>query len=511
MDWSEATIRSIGAVLGVPHCTETELEAKVSEMGPLFEEVFYNPKATSSAQGKLVAAYLRESRPALVPQNQHQIGDLIKRAEQGLSPEEILWYPYAAGPGASMGYYAISDDQSQGPHYGMRNEWWSVTGSMSVGQNEATVTASVHRFQTVPPSVTEQPQNVWRLILGVLDGGTLRQSVYTVPGGIGLVHVQAQPFELVVGTQFSLKQEDDFLYRLKFHDVNNGNTVDVTITNPVGNSVSRILLAKGGTGLADNWNPQLGTVGLVNGLARTGNMDWAHQWENGVFPPGFENLYSQRSLQMFPLKYGTLDTPCRYLSASCKLVGNDYHVALLWLNSPTSNNRHPSGSKQYVYIYHLTVLQEIREFTIDTASWMPGIDEQEYPRQILLTIPSYDAEIRWILQANQFYNLGTDGVPIYQYMGQATVRAKFLGGIEPEGVGYSVVTNRANQDELSKMACRLLDVEPYPWPRPSTNQTAEAFFYWLTPAVVFAVLLIVVVFVVRQIFPTQKKVVDGRF
>lgn len=509
MDWSQETIRSLGALLGVANCDATKLETRVAQLDSLTQDSFYNPSARNSYQGKLVDAYLSQSVPKGVASSSNSITAMRQRALKGLTPDEIIWYPYVVGPAASNGYYRVTDDDSPGAHYGMRNEWWNVGGV--VGDEERTIVLSVHRFANVPSNLTQLPQNTWRVVMGVVENGAFLYNVYTIPGGTGIVHVTATPFHLTVGTEVEMLQVGNDLVQVKFFDPNNGNRVDLQMDFPFTAAESRVLNSYGGTGFNDNVTSTLAALGVVNGENVTGVLDFTHQWENGVFPQGFPSLYYMRSLQMFPQKYGNPWMPSRYISCTAKLKENGYHVSLLWLGSPTLDTAkdHEQG-KKYCYVTSRGTAVPVYDFTVKTYDWVPAEDGYAYPTEIELDLPTYQATLTWALLNNQFINIGTDLVPIFFFMGGANVNGHFLGNTETNQRGFVNMTTRASRDEMAKTTSALIGLDKlYSWPKPSTNQTAEAFFYWLLPAFVFSIVVVVVLFLVNQFRPTKDKVYDG--
>ena len=519
----------MGAILGIADCTEAELEARIGEMDSVQQEIFYAPSQSDTGRGNDIASFLNNlvnGGASAVGNSNSQLRLLRNQMlSNGIPPEKAIWYHYAAGPASSKGYYRASDDlefpYDYGQHSGHRNEVWTLSGTL----DDFSILIQVHHFTQTPPymwQADQASQGIIKFIISVTPpSGSMVHSVYTVPAGVGITHIQGNPFSIELGTEVSISGTEDVLFPMtvRANDPNNGGVmINLVIDDPFNIRFSPepngCVNCSGGVGINITSVPNVRAVGTVETAIEgensvSGTMQWYHSWEYGVFPQGYPKYYYQRSLEVFPLRANP-KYDGRYISVRGN-IDEDYYIDVLWLDSPDFDSRGTQKGTIFCSIFHRGVVVHNVNCSIEAIKWISALDGLQYPYTVIVTIPSYSAEIFWNIQSNQFMNVATESYPIAQFSGRAEMTGVFLDTtIEPR-MGWLEMNSRASQKMMANTVANMIGVtESFKWPAPSSADAAESFFYWFMPAIFFILIISVITFVAYCCFPVSKVLSNGR-
>ena len=469
------------------------------------QSTFYADGQSDEGRGHSVGSFLNDligDSASVVGTDNEQIRMLRDRVLEGLTPYNAFWHHYVAGQASSKGYEramgTLDFPADYGPHWGFRNEQWSITGNvLDESGGVWTIVLTFHRFSQTPPYTwndDQSSQSVWRVTIGVTDpSASYTYNVYVIPSGIGLSFAQNNPFTIELGTEVALHGTMDTLFPMTVEatDANNGNTMTLTLTDPhnirYSPEESMCLDCSGGVGTFEVGYPELLCTGQLNGNQVAGTIQMNHTWEYGHTPLGYPKYFYQRSLQTFKYKFGHIPVTSRTINVRGH-VRNSYFVDIQWIDAPNGPDIHTGTI--YCTIFHTGVIQRNVKCSVTLSKWIEALDGFLYPNTIEVTLPEYSAQLEWNIHINQFTDLSGNN-EILSYDGRAGIVGTFLGEAVTVS-GFISMSTMADHTDMARICAGLLGVPEASdavWAKPNDGQATETFFYWFMPAL-FGVLII---------------------
>ena len=441
--------------------------------------------------------YIRNNPPLFVALNPTAVQTLQAQfTDTGADVEDAFWYGLLVGPCMSQGFsfasHAINLPDDLGTHDSTLKEHWTWLWAFDNGQ---TLMIRLERrtpnapFSWLPD--VAQSRSLYKFLVSDLQDVT--NGAPTVPGGTGMVQIDASPFNVVVGAAFVLESvaTENVTWNIRLRQP--GMTVDVTCE---GSSDQYVRLGPETFG-----HFSLQTTGTWGGAAVVGKGLFLHGWTSSQDQDGFQVGYFTRAVTVFPKRNnpGSGMTPQStwvVTLAENSVLFVDVHSSYEFATWYSTTGQFIQGGMKYEVAIDFQVADAANSLLTTT------------PYGTTVTLKDHHGT--WTLVGTtesvvHTDNLFWDSNQVWEYRAQ---RVRWTGTFIKEdfsdtsGVrtGWWTETSRQSPTSLRlavESVCRVDNggnEQLFAWPKPSAGQATAVFFLFLSPFILVGLLLFAILF-----------------